>query len=271
MDKEAILKEKIRVTPDSVFDLRELTQLYLNQNRFEEAKKLLDHTIEACKIQKVPYTLELGNLGTLSTAENDFDSAERFYLEAYESNQSFFPAISNLFNLYVMRNEVPKLQEFIRNMKVHKDIGLVLLGNIFKQNNMLVEAYSVYVEAIEINAENYSAYNNLGLLCFDLKKYSDAEAFFKKGILLEPLNDRGYINLALSYLNLNQLKEAQYYMLLYKTLKPKDLASDFYYCKIKILLKELADVKYLCKKIFSENDLSDPNIKELWELYNAAL
>ncbi len=84
-------------------------------------------------------------------------------------------------------------------------------GYVFQNDNKLEEAFRCYTEAIGLDPYLYSAYNNLGILFYVLKRYEEAEAAYRKAIELDPSYDGAYsvLGILLSDENLKRYSEAE--------------------------------------------------------------
>ena len=73
----------------------------------------------------------------------------------------------------------------------------------------LEEAERLYRSLLEANPNNLDANNNLGVLLFNLSRFSEAEKYFKKVIKLKPDYAETHNNLGCTFKNLKNLYEAE--------------------------------------------------------------
>ena len=72
-------------------------------------------------------------------------------------------------------------------------------GYVFQEEENLDEAFCCYSEVIRIDPNSEAAYNNLGALLVDLKRYEEAEEAYRKAIELNPSLPESLLQLGQSY------------------------------------------------------------------------
>jgi Flp pilus assembly protein TadD len=75
----------------------------------------------------------------------------------------------------------------------------VKLGDSQYANGNFDQAIEFYTKAISINQNNVTAYNNRGLVYYELKDYSEAISDYSKAISLKPNHLGTIINRGVSY------------------------------------------------------------------------
>ena len=65
-------------------------------------------------------------------------------------------------------------------------------------------------KAIELSPRDFEAYNNLGLLLQDLRRWDEAEISCKKAVEYGPQSPEAQFNLAHSYQKLGKLKKLKF-------------------------------------------------------------
>ena len=78
------------------------------------------------------------------------------------------------------------------------------LAKAFAQKGDRERAISVLVNAVKQDDSNYACWLNLGLLCFDDRKFKDALASFQAAVSVYPERPEAYSGAALSLFQLNQ-------------------------------------------------------------------
>ena len=84
------------------------------------------------------------------------------------------------------------------------DRALYNLGNAYKNTHRYQEALKAYKEALRINPLYAFAYNNIGLIYFELGLFPDATTMFRRAIDSEWQDPLFRFNLGLSYVRLGQ-------------------------------------------------------------------
>jgi tetratricopeptide (TPR) repeat protein len=81
---------------------------------------------------------------------------------------------------------------------------------LYEQDGRISEALQCYEELSRIKPDNVNCHLNIGVICFELQRYDDAEKAFRKVIELDPSQSSGYRYLAFLYVSMNKrLPEAR--------------------------------------------------------------
>ena len=110
-----------------------------------------------------------------------------------------------------------------------------VLAAALKQNGRIDESLVASKKSVQLNPQDAEAYFNLGIVMQDLGKLDEAEAVYKKAIILKP-DHKAYNNLGIVMQDLGRLDEAEanykkaiaLSLTLYKLLK-----IDGYFCLVK--------------------------------------
>lgn len=73
------------------------------------------------------------------------------------------------------------------------------------------KAEADFEAGLELNSRYAMIYHSYGLLKYELRRYDEARDLFLKAIQFEPNNSLIYYNLAMTYMRLDELKDACYY------------------------------------------------------------
>ena len=98
-------------------------------------------------------------------------------------------------------------------IKLHpnEEILYFKMGNIFKTQNIFSNAITYYQKAININADFYEAYSNLGNVYIDIGKYNAATRALKKALKLNKEQNYGkfsaFLNLGNTEITIKKFKE----------------------------------------------------------------
>ncbi len=162
----------LEIEPDNADAYNNLGVLFLNMERFEEAKNAFVQTIKFKKESFQAYN----NLGITLKALFRFDEAKIAYQKALEINPNDAEILSNL-------------------------------GNLHRELQHFDEAEAFYREAIALQPDYVNAYRNLGLLLKGTKRFIEAEETYKYVLKLKPTCVQTQSNL--SFLLLEQGRYTQ--------------------------------------------------------------
>jgi tetratricopeptide (TPR) repeat protein len=82
-------------------------------------------------------------------------------------------------------------------------------GYIFQNDKNIEEALRCYSEALRLDPNLNTAYNNLAVLLYDLKRYPEAEEAYRQAIAKDPNNAAAYSNLGSLLQKLERYPEAE--------------------------------------------------------------
>lgn len=135
------------------------------------------------------------------------------------STDKFYPFIlslsnDDLFNVAKRLNKINEhdkalitLQELI-NRKFKSDTAFFLMGSSLIATNEYIKGIEHWKKAVELNAEYFDAYMELGQVFFENSHWKQSYANFKEADRLKPNNDIVLYNLAKSLIKLQRYNEA---------------------------------------------------------------
>ena len=121
----------------------------------------------------------LNNLGSVRFMLQDFDAAERAYLEAVQLNPQYADAIVNVGNIHLVRGRKAK-----ENGRA-TDRSLDIWG----------EGIKYYERALRIAPNHYAAYGMKGLTNYELGQYRAARGDYERAITINPRDYSSLLNL----------------------------------------------------------------------------
>ncbi|MEM9917997.1 MAG: tetratricopeptide repeat protein [Bacteroidota bacterium] len=134
------------------------------------------------------------SMGLLNIYHQRFEKAAQYYTRAIE----YAPNQEDLFNSYTDRGAAylylgknkEAIADYNEAIKIRPDAPGVYsnLAMMHKRSGNLVEARKLCMKGLEIDGNNTTLKNNLGLINLDEKKYAEAESIFEQ-ILVEDPND----------------------------------------------------------------------------------
>lgn len=248
-------------------DLKRLTkqvEVYTNENKTPELVKTYEELIKLLP-ESVEYYVELGNI--YSYKFNDKIKGLEYYNKALEfvKPDLKFSTVTNrkfLDELYKLSNNnqelhYQKVKEIVSTIKSYEKLYFAM-ATIYKDLKNQKEEESYLLKGIDLNSLNWAAYNNLGSLYKNQKKFDQSIKILEQGIKNVPkyghilklnlgivyndmnLTDKAievyksniestpdftstYFNLAGLYLNQNKDKEAIEVLKKYLKIVPNDI------------------------------------------------
>ncbi len=114
---------------------------------------------------------------------------------------------------YYIHSYVGKAEELLQraaSLDPDQSECRILLASLYEEDGRISQALQCYEELSRIKPDNLNCHRNIGVICFELQRYDDAEKAFRKVIELEPSQSFGYRYLAFLYLCTNKrLDEAR--------------------------------------------------------------
>ncbi|GAA3613307.1 multiheme c-type cytochrome [Flavivirga amylovorans] len=177
-----------------------------DQNYHADIEPLLKDSIRLVRIAAVKY---FNSIGANMNGDNDFDNAEKEYLESLDMNADFASgqhqiAVYNEMKGYTdLAIKAYKKSLEIDNRYNLSRMNLALL--LYKQNH-IEEAKNLYLKVIELEPDYSNSYYMLGLLFNEIGDTKNALKYLAEACDKKPANIRAFYNYALKLQaeNLNQ-------------------------------------------------------------------
>lgn len=185
-------------------------------------------------IQPIPTQRVLQKLDE-HLGRNDYDSAERhllYWLDEAKSGRDKHGMLTiqnELMGIYRKTNRKEQALESVDNsLRLVNELGIkssIAAGTTYTNAATVYKAFSMPEESIALFEKAKSIYeselksddsrlgglyNNLGLTLTDLKRFDEAEKYYKKAVDVMSQNQYGELEVAITYLNLCDLAEAKY-------------------------------------------------------------
>ena len=120
-------------------------------------------------------------------------------------------------------------QPYTKNKAREAELGnaevYIKQGELCRDQGRLSEAEAFFKKAVELNPKNDGPYFKLGDLYREQRRFSEAEAFFKKAVELNPKNEIAYVEVGWAYVRqgrLSELSEAEAFFKKAVELNPKN-------------------------------------------------
>ena len=138
---------------------------------------------------------------------------DRNFNDLVSTRRSAAKTCKDIGRFYYIHSYVGKAEELLQRaaaLDPEQSECRVLLASLYEQDGRGVQALQCYEELSRIKPDNVNCHGNIGVICFELQRYDDAEKAFRKVIELEPKQSFGYRYLAFLYLSMNKrLDEAR--------------------------------------------------------------
>jgi predicted O-linked N-acetylglucosamine transferase (SPINDLY family) len=181
------LQEVIKIKKDYLPGHRQLIDCLMKVKKFHQAIDVLRNLLNL-KINNDNHYVIYHNIGSCYYGLNDFKSALKFFLKAYQLNNSFQETLLRLGMVYSQLNDNENGLRYFNlalNTKVDQFKVFNSLGDFYKKNKNYDLSIAYYEKSININPNYYLALENLANLFFKLNKFKLAEKYFLKCLEIE--------------------------------------------------------------------------------------
>ncbi|MEQ8267959.1 MAG: tetratricopeptide repeat protein [Parvibaculum sp.] len=193
-------------TPDDADAMALLASIIVENGQFEEAEKLLRHSLKLVPMEPTPWI----NLGRLLQQTGRWGEA----VEHYRHAANLFPAhpliATTLGQLYQRANRFAEAEaEFRRALASEPRAAVyVQLGMVLLRQERADEAVEAFQTAIGHNPKLAAAYGNLGNAEQKRGNMAAAAAAYEKAVELNPKDTVSYVSLGMAQLKLGAAREA---------------------------------------------------------------
>ncbi len=180
------------------------------------------------------------NQADLLYSHNDFEAAEKLFIEVIAQQADHLMANNKLGLIYLKRGKFIKAEAvFLRLIEISPKNALFYsnLGLSLYNQSKLKFAKQAYEQAIQLETKE-SRYLSLGQVCVDLENYKDAVNAFSKALELNPKNTDLYFFIADLLIKIEAYDEAKAYITTYMDEKPYSKRAKEKLREIKIASKE---------------------------------
>jgi protein O-GlcNAc transferase len=206
-EAEDRFEKALRLVPDRVSTLTNLSATKLKLKKFAEAKSLALSAIAADKRNSEAYLvrglveLEYKNA---AAALDCFDRAIEFKPDLAEAWSNKGAALDDL-----QRYE-EALAHYDKAVEVKPDYAEAWLNKGVTLNNLrrYDEALALYDKAIELKPDYAEAWSNKGVTLNDLQRFDEALAHYQRAVELKPGYAKGWYNRGVTYAELKKYDEA---------------------------------------------------------------
>ncbi|MBT0663433.1 tetratricopeptide repeat protein [Geobacter pelophilus] len=200
--------QAVRKKPDSIESLYSLGEIYFNRGDFEQARGYFlkifdsreqDHRLVAKAKQKLK-TIAGGSQG-------DVDSLQA-KLAQEPGNLSVRGELALKLDGMGLYDEALRQYLEMERQGMNRWQLQYNIANVYKKKKMFPDAANYFRLSLKANPENPDAWNNLGVVCREMREYADAIKSFEKAMAVQPLFAYAPLNLALTYQQMGDKKNA---------------------------------------------------------------
>lgn len=170
---------------DSLNDLFQLAQSYLEQGRNDQAAVLYRKIIDADPDQYPAYLV----LGLIALVQGQGDQAAAMFRQGIQINPDYAEAHYNLGNLLAEQQQNSEaITHYAHAIRVNPDYleAFIGLGNAYTANRDFQRAIECYEQAVRINPAFTIAHFNLGNVLLDVGERDRAITHLKRAVSLSP-------------------------------------------------------------------------------------
>ena len=216
---QILLEQIIEVKPDFVRVYEHLSYIYNEIGQTEKAVKLLERASRIIPDNPILITklaVSLQEAGQLQRAKTMLEDLVRSYPQDVE--------ILNFLGVtyWKLGNNQEALEVFLRAIFLDKGYASLYnnIGSVYLSEENYFQAEQYFKKAIFYDPNLASAYNGLGVINADRKELPQAIENWKKAVDLSENQHDALYNLCIGLTQMNQFKEAIYYIELYLATVP---------------------------------------------------
>lgn len=186
------LREVAEQYPEFYIAHRWLADSYLEAKDWENAKLIFKRCIEIHA--DVPYPLAA--LGRLAYREKQLEASIEYFHRAIEKCPDYFPALSNLGEIYLKHNQPLKARKLLERACVVRPTDervIELYTSAMKRSELDDEAIEFLSKRLEQDPLQATVRNSLGGLLINKGKCDETVAMMREGVKIDP-NNRDFIN-----------------------------------------------------------------------------
>lgn len=188
-DEYSLWHDTLKKVPENANAHKQIGLLYLEKNRFEDAKKHFMYALKFAPNNPVFKGSVHGNLGAVYMKSSQYIKAHEEFQAAVKLDPENYEAHTNLGVLYARDFEYDKALielEAALKLKPNGDAVNYILGTVYAKTGRKAKAYSAYNKALELNSNNAAAYFALGELLYEDSDIKSAIEVIKRGLIASP-------------------------------------------------------------------------------------
>ncbi len=149
------------------------------------------------------------NQGKFELALIEYKSADKIGVYTKDINElDLRKKLAELYSRF--DNYEESLKEYILLIKKYPNDHILYFncGEMFQKKGMKEQAYTYYAKSVSLNNRHVPCLINLGILCFEFKKFGESATYLETAVKIDPDNYQAYFYLGLLKKNDKDLKAA---------------------------------------------------------------
>jgi tetratricopeptide (TPR) repeat protein len=216
-DGVSILNGLLKSNPSEVDLYIHLSQIYLEDKRYSEAEDILSQAEKSeLKGERAEKQLKY-QLATVLEKQKDFDRLESLLLDLIESDPEDMNAKFYLFAVYEKQKEYNLAESLLSGMLEVNPENMeakYYLATVYERQKDYERAEVLFKQVINEDPQHAGALNYLGYMLADLGiRLDEAIDYVQKALAIEPENGAFLDSLGWAYFKLNDLENAEKYLL----------------------------------------------------------
>jgi tetratricopeptide (TPR) repeat protein len=216
-DGVSILNGLLKSNPSEVDLYIQLSQIYLQDERYSEAEDILSQAEKnGLKGEQAEKQLKY-QLATVLEKQKDYDRLESLLLDLIKSDPEDLNAKFYLFAVYEKQKEYNLAESLLSGMIETNPENMeakYYLATVYERQKNYKRAEVLFKEVIKEDPQNAGALNYFGYMLADLGiRLNEAIDYVQKALAIEPENGAFLDSLGWAYFKLNDLENAEKYLL----------------------------------------------------------
>ncbi len=185
----SLWQDTVKKSPNKARPHMNLGHAYQDSGKLELALKEYNRALELLNDGNIDRADVISNIGTIYFLKGEIDRAIKLYRDALKEYPANVGILNNLAICYIESGE-PELALQYAELAVRLKPGFAparnTLGEVYLQLNRCDEALQQFLEAKRFIPEDYRVYWNITLSLSCLKRFDEADKYFKIYMQMEP-------------------------------------------------------------------------------------
>jgi tetratricopeptide (TPR) repeat protein len=242
-DAIRLLKEYIELDPDGLHPRTELSKIYQQQKRWKEAEDILLESLKIDSEQLHPRT----ELSRIYQQQKRWKEAEDILLELMALDPENLQARTELSKIYQQQKRWKEAEDILlEELSIDPDLlrPRTELSKIYQQQKRWKEAEDILLRCLPLNPDDLESRTELSKIYQRQKRWKEAEDILLKSLQIDPENLHARIELSKLYQKQRKIPEAEKLLGECLSIAPDNLNS-------------LLELGKICSKDFTRHDQAE--------------